>query len=654
MKSMFKTALLVLVFCFSITSYLTAKEITLTSPSKQLVLKISVTDVIKYSLNFNDSIILAPSQISLTLDANKVLGLNVKLMDEKRRSVNEILKPLVRQKFENIRDNFNELTLSFEGDYSLIFRAYNDGMAYRFRTIFPSEIIIKSEQVEFNFAKDYELLFPEEDGFMSHSERMYKMVKLSEISSTRFCSLPMLVKLDNNVKAIITEADLEDYCGMYLTGSENPHNLTGLFPYYPSKDSVIKGRNIYVTEREDFMAKTNGRRYFPWRVVVISENDADLLLNTTIYKLAKPADPKMDFSWVKPGKVAWDWWNYNNVYGVDFRAGINTETYKYYIDFASKSGIEYVILDEGWYKLGNLLEQNPDINVPELIDYGRKKNVGIILWVVWKTLDDQLKPALDLFVIWGVKGIKVDFMQRDDQPIVQYYYRVANEAAKRKLLVDFHGSYKPTGLYRTFPNVLTSEGVKGLENSKWSEEASPWMAVTLPFIRMLAGPMDYTPGAMQNATKNAFKAVYTNPMSQGTRCHQLAMYVNFESPLQMLADNPTHYYNEPECMEFLSKVPVEWDDTKVLDAKVSEYIITARRHGTDWFIGAMTNWTPRDMTIDFSFLPEGNYRLDLWQDGINADRNGRDYKKISRAVKRDTKLNIHLAPGGGWVGIVSN
>jgi alpha-glucosidase len=369
-----------------------------------------------------------------------------------------------------------------------------------------------------------------------------------------------------------------------------------------------------------------------------------------IYKLAKPCQLD-DTSWIKPGKVAWDWWNWNNIYGVDFRAGINTETYKYYIDFASKYGIEYVILDEGWYKLGNLLDVVPEINVEELVTHGKEKNVGIILWVIWKTLDDQLEEALDQFVKWGVKGIKVDFMQRDDQWMVNYYYKIAREAAKRHLLVDFHGAYKPTGLIRTYPNVLTSEGVRGLENSKWSkDDPSPGHNVTIPFIRMLAGPMDYTPGAMLNATKEPFRPVFNRPMSQGTRCHQLAMYVVYESPLQMLCDSPSNYLKEAECMDFFSRVPTVWDDTKVLDAKVGEYVLITRRSGNEWYVGAMTNWTARELEVDFSFLDAGNYTIEIYQDGINADRNAMDYKKVVRTVTKNEKLNIHLAPGGGWVG----
>lgn len=631
-----------------------AKEFKITSPDKKLEIRVNVSDAVTYSVYKNGNEILLPSRVSLSLYDGKQLGINPVLLGSKTVAVNKILRPVVKQKFASVADNYAELRLDFKGDYSLLFRVYNDGAAYRFCTSIPGEIIIKSEQTEYNFAKDFKILFPEENSFMSHSERLYKDLKLSDVNPERFCSLPALIYLDNGMKAAITEVDLEDYCGMYLTGNkDNRESLVGMFPAYPARDTARNDRDIYVVERKDFIAKTSGSRAFPWRVMMVSEKDGDLIESTIVYRLAKASDPAIDFSWVRPGKVAWDWWNFNNIYKVDFRAGINNDTYKYYIDFASKYGIEYVILDEGWYKLGNLLDVNPDINVQELVDYGKERNVGIVLWCIWKTLDDQLQPALDQFEKWGVKGIKVDFMQRDDQPVVDYYYRISREAAKRKMLVDFHGAYKPTGLYRTFPNVITSEGVLGMEHDKWSEDASPQMTTTLPFIRMLAGPMDYTPGAMLNATKQAFKPIFTNPMSQGTRCQQLALYINFESPLQMLADNPTHYYTETECMEFLSRVPVQWDDTKVLDASVGEYILTARRNGDAWYVGAITNWTPRDLSIDFSFLPAGRYNIEIWQDGINADRNAQDYKKVSQQIDNNTKLDIHLAPGGGWVGIIT-
>jgi len=439
---------------------------------------------------------------------------------------------------------------------------------------------------------------------------------------------------------------VEAYPGLWLRGTAG-NALSATFPPYPLKQELTGDRDYRVVESADYIAVTTGKRTFPWRVLGIVKRDADLLTNPLVWLLEKPSQVQ-DTSWIKPGKVAWDWWNANNVYAVDFKAGINTETYKYYIDFAAKYGIPYIILDEGWYKLGNVLEVVPEINMEELMAYAKQKNVGIILWVVWKTLDDQLIPALDQYEKWGVKGIKVDFMQRSDQLLIDWFHRVSRETAKRKMLVDFHGDQKPATMTRTWPNLISTEGVRGLEWSKWSRESEPEHNVSLPFTRMFLGPMDFTPGAMLNAQRAAFAPIFSRPMSLGTRCHQLAMYVVYESPLQMLADSPSNYLREPESMEFLAAVPTEWDDSIPLDGKIGQYVAIARRNGADWYVGAMNNWTARDLDIDFSFLPDGNFQMGAYQDGVNADRMGSDYKLVKMQVNRTTKLRIKLAPGGGW------
>ncbi|MDP3582959.1 MAG: glycoside hydrolase family 97 catalytic domain-containing protein, partial [Ignavibacteria bacterium] len=526
------------------------------------------------------------------------------------------------------------------------FRAFNEGVAYRFEASLEGDMKVNSETYSVNFAGDYLSYFPEEESFMSHNERVFNPIMLKDIKEKQFASTPSIIDTKEGTLIGITESDLEDYPGLWLKGTAQ-NSLTGIFPASVLEAQLKRDRDLMPTKRADYLALTKGTRAFPWRIFAITNGDGDLITNEMVYLLSKPNQLK-DISWIKPGKVAWDWWNFNNIYNVDFRAGVNTETYKYFIDFASKYGIEYIILDEGWYKLGDLLSVEPEMNVREIINYGKQKNVGVILWVVWKTLDDQLQPALDLFEKWGAKGIKVDFMQRDDQEIVNYYWKIAREAAKRKLLVDFHGAFKPSGLLRAYPNVITNEGVKGLENDKWESLVTPEHCVTLPFTRMFAGPIDFTPGAMVNVTKASFKPMFTQPTSMGTRCQQLAMYVVYESPLQMLADNPTNYYREPRCMEFLSKVPSVWDKTIVLDAKIADYVLLARQSGNDWYVGAMTDDKARDFIVDFSFLDNGTYTADIWQDGINADRNGNDFKKISVEVSNTTKLNIHLAPGGGW------
>ena len=472
---------------------------------------------------------------------------------------------------------------------------------------------------------------------------------MNSISMDQLASLPVLVST-KGPKILITESSLMDYPGMWLKGSAN-NSLHATFPGYPLKAGLRPGsdRNMPVEQYANFIARTAGKRSFPWRILDIARNDGDLLTNQLTYQLAPELRIK-DTSWIRPGKVAWDWWNANNVYGVDFKSGINTATYKYYIDFASKYGIEYIILDEGWYKLGNLLDVVPDINMEEIVSYGKQKNVGVILWVIWKTLDDQLQEAMNQFEKWGIAGIKVDFMQRDDQWMVNYYWKIAAEAAQRKLLVDFHGAYKPSGLRRAYPNVITREGVKGMEHAKWSDEITPEHDVTLPFIRMVAGPMDYTPGAMINAQKDNFRAIFNRPMSMGTRAHQMAMYVVFESPLQMMSDSPSNYLKEPECTEFISTV---WEETKVLAASVGKYVIVARKNGNHWFIGAMSDEKAREFTLDFRFLDKRTYDIEIFEDGLNADRYASDYKKVTGRISPDDHMKIKLAPGGGWVARLS-
>lgn len=627
-----------------------AKEYQVASPDEDLRLKIDVGEKVSYSLIYKSQVLLESSPISLTLSPNRLLGVNPQVRQVKQRSVDEKIIPPVRIKSAVIPDRFNEMSIEFEGGFSLIFRAYNEGVAYRFVTDIDGEITVVTEEVTFNFSRDHAIYFPEEDSFQSHSEREFKYLRLGGISEAMMCSLPALVDVKDGPKVLITEADLEDYPGLYLRGNSN-HSLYGKFPAYPLAEQAKNDRDVPVTKRADFIAKTQGRRTFPWRVLIVAEKDGDLFENQMVYVLAKPLQLE-DTSWIKPGKVAWDWWNANNLYGVDFRAGINTQTYKYHIDFAAKYGLEYIILDEGWYVLGDLTKVSEGMDMEELFRYAKSKNVGIIPWVIWKTLDDQLDVAMDQFERWGAKGLKVDFMQRDDQWMVNYFEKIARETAKRHMLVDFHGAFKPTGLRRAYPNVITREGVRGLEHSKWSKDANPEHNVTIPFTRMVAGPMDYTPGAMNNAQEKDFQPIFNRPMSMGTRCHQLAMYVVYESPLQMLADSPSNYLRETECLEFLAKVPTVWDQTKVLDARVADYVLVARKNGEQWYVGAMTDWTPRELTVDFSFLDPGRHSIEIYKDGINADRYGNDYKKETKEVSAGDKMKIKLAPGGGWAAVI--
>ncbi len=632
---------------------LQGKQYSVSSPSEKIEVIVSVNEKISYSVLLDGKEIISPSTISMMLDDGLVLGENLNVKKVKTVSISEIIKPVVQRKYATIKDEYNLLHIIFKG-YSLQFRVYDEGTAYRWLTEKKGVYKVLNEEVAFNFPGNHEIWFPEEKSMMSHQEREYLRLNLSDINEDRFCSTGMLVDCGNHAKVYISESDLTDYPGMFLKGSKvNPNRLVGKFAGVVVETQQSSDRDVFPTKYADYIAECEGSRSFPWRVMLISTNDADLVKSELIYKLA-PTQKIENTDWIKPGKVAWDWWNANNIYGVDFESGINNETYKYYVDFASKYHLDYIILDEGWYHLEDIIKVKDEIDVKELVSYGEKRDVGIILWVVWKALDDQLIEALDQFEEWGIKGIKIDFMQRDDQWMVNFYEKIAKECANRKLLVDFHGAYKPSGLNRAYPNVITFEGVKGLENTKWSNQPDPEHNVTLPFTRMVAGPMDFTPGAMLNTTKENFNPVFTEPMSPGTRCHQLGMYVVFESPLQMLADNPSNYYREPVCMEFLEAVPTVWDDTKVLDARVSDYVLIARRSGNTWFIGAMTDWDARELELDLSFLGDGNYSMQIWKDGINADKHAADFTKEEMQVSNSTKTQIRMASGGGWVAIIRN
>ncbi|MCF8371415.1 MAG: glycoside hydrolase family 97 protein [Bacteroidales bacterium] len=643
--------LVVLLLILMVTGLNAQTTFTLSSPDQKIQTHIKFGDYIEFEVLLGSEVVVEKTWISLNIDENKLLGHIPKIRKHIARSVDEVVVPVVAEKFASIPEKYNELEFFCRGNYTIIFRAYNEGIAWRFTTKLPDNIRVNTEEATINFPKGSSVWFPEENSFFSHNERYYLHEKIDSMKAGHFCSLPALVETQTGTKVLISESDLQDYPGMWLQ-TMGTNGLNGIFPGLALKETKTSDRDVKVAEHAPYLCITKGTRSYPWRVLAIAENDGDLLTNQLTYLLAGPNKIE-DSSWIKPGKVAWDWWNEWNIYGVDFEAGVNTETYKYYIDFASKYGIEYIIMDEGWYELGNLLKVVPDIDMEEILAYAKEKNVGVILWVIWKTLEDQWQDAFDQFERWGVKGLKVDFMQRDDQWMVNYYWRVAEEAAKRKMLVDFHGAYKPAGLRRTYPNVITREGLRGLEQSKWSDLNTPDHNVTLPFIRMVAGPMDYTPGAMVNATQKNFKPIYTQAMSMGTRCHQLAMYVVYESPLQMLCDNPSNYLKEPECMEFLSEVPTVWDKTIVLSAKIGEQVVLARKHGDVWFIGAMSNWDARNIDIDFSFLGKGKYEIRIWQDGANAHRYASDFKKHTESITKKSKMTINLAPGGGWVGIIS-
>lgn len=626
---------------------LLSKEYKVKSPDGLTVVTVKTSGGVSVSVSYDNRELISGLTPELQIEGLTVPGPEPDLLRAVTSSVNDVLVPVVPRRNSRVPDVYNGLTLRFRGGAAIDFRVYDDGMAYRFATTMKDSVTVKNERFGFSLPAGTEALYPLEKGFMSHNECTFYPASMDTVGISHLASLPALFTT-GGTNILLTEADIQDYPGLWITG-DGHGGVTGVLPAYPAAVKAHNDRNVYVTERKDYLAVTSGTRTYPWRLFIITPDDASLAESEMVYRLGAPPAQGSDFSWVKPGKVAWDWYNANNIFGVDFRAGLNNDTYKYYIDFASANGIEYVILDEGWYLLGNVLEQAPGFDVQELCDYAASKNVSIILWVIWKTLWDQLDEALAQYEKWGVKGIKVDFMQRDDQWMVNYYHTVAAKAAEHKMLVDFHGSYKPDGIERTWPNAITREGVKGLENNKWSAECNPEHDVTLPFTRMVAGPMDYTPGAMVNMQKRDFIPVFYRPASQGTRVHQMAMYVIFESPLQMLADSPSNYKRNQECTSFIAGVPVTWDETRVLDARKGDFIVTARRNGSEWYIAAMNDWTPLTTEVDLSFLPAGSYNMEIFSDGINADRHGEDYRHLKQGVTAGGKLQITLAPGGGWI-----
>ena len=647
MKTVYLIGLIVFAnFVFAVSSAGSIKEIK--SPNNKITVKIDISNTISYSVNYNGEKLIVPSPISLNLGFGDVLGHDPKLLGSKVTSVNNIVKPVIKDKRAEILNKYNQLTLSFSGNYKLTFRVFDDGVAYRWETSRPGNITVYSEEANFTFASRQLVYFPQTGGYITAFQQNYKHLPIDSISNKMMSITPTLVVVQNGPRVAITEANLRDYPGMFLRGNSN-NTLTGKYaPYILNGEGRVSPKDMI---RADYLAKTTGTRTFPWRVLSIVEKDGDLINTQIVYLLGEPSKLD-DTSWIKSGKIAWDWYNANRIYNVDFKAGLNYDTYKYYIDFAADHNLEYVVLDEGWSDTYNVMNLNKDMRMDELTKYAIKKGVGLILWVEWSTFDANLEAATKRFQDWGIVGIKMDFMNRDDQYMVKLYERVAIACAKRHLLVDYHGSYKPTGIRRTYPNIMTYEGVVGLENCKWSDNANPKYNVTFPFIRMLAGPADYTPGAMINAQKRNFKPIFYRPMGMGTRCHQLAMYVVFESPLQMLAETPTIYLKEKESLAFLSDVPVEWDETVVLDAKVGEYIVIARKNGDNWYIGAMTNWDKRELTVDLSKLAKGTFTMEEFEDGINAEICGNDYKKTVHEFDTSQKKTIKKASGGGWVAIL--
>ena len=630
------------------------KKYVLSSPDGTLKVEISAGNELAYQVMHGNDTILSHSNIGLVLENGTIVGKTPRITGERRRKIKDnIESPFYR--FKEFVATGNELDLKLKGGFGIIFRAYNEGVAYRFYTTQSSDIIIKEEQAEFNFKEDYTAYLPyttnDKKPMAMAYQNVYDITPLSK-AQPKLAFLPVTVDC-GSVKLTLLESDLEAYPGMFVQSQQGKYGLKGVFAPYPAKTDFYPWRKQeYVTETTDFISRSRGSRSYPWRVLAITEKDTDMPVNNLVYALASP-NRIGDTSWIKTGKVAWDWWNDWNLKGVPFKAGINMDTYKYYIDFASRNGLEFIVLDEGWYdpKSGDMLTVIPELDLPELIAYGKSKGVEIVLWTVFNVLDSQLEAACKKYADMGIKGFKVDFLDRDDQTAVEMVYRIAEMTARYKLTLDLHGIYKPTGINRTYPHIINFESVFGMEEVKWTDIKNnmPLYDVTFPYIRMMAGPVDYTPGAMRNATKADWRAMYYTPASMGTRCHQLAAYIVHDSPFTMLCDAPTNYLNEQECVDFIASLPVEVDSTFIASGELGKYIVTVRKKDVNWYIGGMTNWDERDVQLDFSFLPEGmSYTAVLFKDGVNANKQAEDYRKETIRIDKDSRLTLHLASGGGF------
>ena len=639
------------------------KNYKLQSPSGTVSVEISAGHDLTWAVSRDGIRALEPSVLSMTLDDGRVWGQDVKVRKASTRSVSKEVTPWVYRQ-SGVPESYNELTLQC-GGYSIVFRAYDMGAAYRFVAAAKAPFKVKWENASFCFGDNYTAFIPytwdvsEYDvQFSTSCESQYTRQPIGQWRKDKIAFLPITVEAQDGMKVCITESDLLNYPGMYLANEDQDNALEAVFPRYP-KEIVQGGHHMLqgmVKSREDYLAEASATEAFPWRIVIVSREDKELLTCDLPWLLGREPSPDQDFGWVKPGKVAWDWWNAWNIYGVDFEAGVNNDTYKYFIDFAAKSGIEYVILDEGWAVnlKADLFQVVPEIDLPMLCEYAAKKGVGLILWAGYWAFEKDMERACREYSAMGVKGFKVDFMNRDDQPMIQFYRRAAETAAKYHLMVDFHGACKPSGLQRTWPNVVNYEGVYGLENVKGNKKYEIDLVtyeVSIPFIRLVAGPSDYTQGAMRNATRENFRYVSSEPMSQGTRCRQLAEYVIFDAPLSMLCDSPANYLKEQECLNYIADVPTVWDQTVALEGKAGEYVAMARRKGDTWYVGAITDWNAREFTLDLSFI-EGAPLMEIFRDGANAHRAARDYKHVWEPFPQDGKVSVKMAPGGGWTAVL--
>lgn len=625
------------------------------SPDKRIEVNIQLSNKIEYSVKFEGKYILEPSAINLLLANKKDLTGDLQIRRSFLHVVNEVIISPVPEKRKEIPDHYTELRIDFKLPYSLLFRVYNDGVAYRWATSFRDSITVINEQAEFVFPAGKKvrlpLLSPREgsDRYHTSFEELYQLKAIDSLTDSAMAYNPVLTGTGNEVKLGITESDLVDYPGMFISGTGG-RSLKGVFAPYPLEEKLTSGlySQYLVTKRAGYIARTRGARVFPWRVLILARNDKDLPGNDLVYRLGSPTSLK-DLTWIHPGKCTDEWIIGINLFNIPFKSGVNTATYKYYIDFARKFGLDRIMMDAGWSNNNDLFDINPDINMDTLSAYARNRGVKISMWTLAATLDRQLDSALKQFNKWGVDFIMTDFMDRDDQLMVNFYHRIAKACADHHIMIMYHGAFAPKGFNRTWANAITREGVLGSEYNIWSDKPTPGYDVTLPFTRMLAGSLDYEPGILDNATREQFRAINQKVMSQGTRCHQMAMFIVYDSPLQVFSGNPSQGLMEPEFMQLLGSFPTTWDETNILEGSIGEFIVTARKNGKDWYIGGMTNWTPREIELATDRIEPGTYNAVLCRDGINADKYPSDYTIENFEWQKGQPLKVFMAPGGGFV-----
>lgn len=646
-----RTLLFINVLLWSVLSGASAKDYALLSPDKQIRFTISVDENVTISIFNQDRVVLESSPIGMVVDGHD-LCVRPKVVKTATKTFDGVVRPVMKTKTEEIKDNYNELTLTFKDASALILRAYNEGVAYRFKTNLKKEkVIVDKELLTLKMPASSKAYLMQEEGFYSMSESPYVCSEVSQYKENSLFSLPALFKTNSKDFMLLAESDLYDYPGLWLTKKKGDFQSRLPEKVTKTKEGACTNEQ-YVTERTNYLAETGGQRSYPWRIFAIADAEAKLVTNQLVYLLATP-EAKADYSWIKPGGATLDWWGRRNVYDTDFKGGVNTETHKFFVDFNNKYGLKYFVLDDGWSDACDLKRTNKDLDLEELHRYANQQGVGLVFWVHAFALKQDIPGYLDFIKSKGAVGIKVDFFARDDQDAINLFHQIAKAALDRQLVIDFHGVCKPFGLSRTYPNVLTSEGLIEFEMNGVTDWANPDHHTLLPFIRMATGPMDYLPGTLNNAQKKEFHMNGNRPVGLGTRAHSLALAVVFESPLTMIPDSPSDYLKEDECTSFLCEIPTVWDETRVLDAKIGEYIVIARRSGSDWFLAAITNWEARTLSVNLDFLTNGNYNMQYFMDGINANTRAIDYKTVNERLNTPKILTLNLAKGGGWVGKIT-